>query len=643
MANDSEKPSPKPGVVLRPLTQAEIDARAAVLDKAAQIEMLGREALKRLTEKATERGLSVASTKTLTLTRGGVEQGVVRKSFSHGRSKAVVVEKVKRRLGTPVTEEERLAIAAANFRQLRESRARQFHERDDGFPEFQRQEAYRAALNRAEEARKTEAKGLFLADLEALDKIPPLNNLTELRGINLANTLISDLSPLSGAPWLTGLNLHGTGITDLSPISRLRSLRFLRIAETLVSDISPAGELTELIRGAGSGHGLEFEGAFIEDGHIRALSSLENPRRTIEAITSARKARGLPDLIDEEPPVSEEDTPVDEDKEQASQGVLPPAEVIPVQIGTAISFTSANYGPLGLVPDAPPRTIDPEQVELYARLRKQLTSLLENVPTQERVQITEQVNDFLRQPLNWTEVQQKKVLWICGNELRNVLAQHDAVVDDPDPHYAKLPIVAAEALRRPVETWNVVVLGDITLRELDAQRLGPRENEAAKEQLDYAKLFVSAATQDRQITNIEAGAAIEASFAAANASTDNIHARQARELARGTTQNLVVQILRGAYRVAQDLLKPQSEEARQFANEYKAGIYKKLGEWTMTGAVAATISAGTAVYLYGVPFFEFVVTQGPSLKEYIAVAFQSEQLAQIVDSIMWLRLKLLGK
>src|SRR6202163_2679655 len=43
--------------------------------------------------------LSVSTTKTLTLKRGGVEQGVVRQSFSHGRSKAVVVEKVKRRIG----------------------------------------------------------------------------------------------------------------------------------------------------------------------------------------------------------------------------------------------------------------------------------------------------------------------------------------------------------------------------------------------------------------------------------------------------------------------------------------------------------------------------------------------------------------
>ncbi len=45
-----------------------------------------------------EKTLSVAPTKTLTLKRSGVEQGMVRQSFSHGRTKAVVVEKVKRRI-----------------------------------------------------------------------------------------------------------------------------------------------------------------------------------------------------------------------------------------------------------------------------------------------------------------------------------------------------------------------------------------------------------------------------------------------------------------------------------------------------------------------------------------------------------------
>ncbi len=42
--------------------------------------------------------LTVAPSKPLSLKRS-VEQGVVRQSFSHGRTKAVVVEKVKRRIG----------------------------------------------------------------------------------------------------------------------------------------------------------------------------------------------------------------------------------------------------------------------------------------------------------------------------------------------------------------------------------------------------------------------------------------------------------------------------------------------------------------------------------------------------------------
>ena len=64
------------------------------------------------TTKNTGEKLSVTSTKTLTLKRGGVEQGVVRQSFSHGRSKAVVVEKVKRRIAPPAEAKPAEPVAA---------------------------------------------------------------------------------------------------------------------------------------------------------------------------------------------------------------------------------------------------------------------------------------------------------------------------------------------------------------------------------------------------------------------------------------------------------------------------------------------------------------------------------------------------
>jgi translation initiation factor IF-2 len=64
------------------------------------------------TEKTGEKKLSVAPTKTLSLKGRGVEQGVVRQSFSHGRTKAVVVEKVKSRAPTRAKSEAPVAPAA---------------------------------------------------------------------------------------------------------------------------------------------------------------------------------------------------------------------------------------------------------------------------------------------------------------------------------------------------------------------------------------------------------------------------------------------------------------------------------------------------------------------------------------------------
>src|SRR5258708_38705700 len=64
------------------------------------------------TEKTGEKKLSVTPSKTLTLKGRGVEQGVVRQSFSHGRTKAVGVEKVKSRVPTRAKAEPATPAAA---------------------------------------------------------------------------------------------------------------------------------------------------------------------------------------------------------------------------------------------------------------------------------------------------------------------------------------------------------------------------------------------------------------------------------------------------------------------------------------------------------------------------------------------------
>ena len=53
------------------------------------------------TKSSDDKTLSVATKKTLTLKRPGLEQGTVRQSFSHGRTKAVVVETKKRKFSMP--------------------------------------------------------------------------------------------------------------------------------------------------------------------------------------------------------------------------------------------------------------------------------------------------------------------------------------------------------------------------------------------------------------------------------------------------------------------------------------------------------------------------------------------------------------
>ena len=53
------------------------------------------------TKTGDDKTLSVATKKTLTLKRPGMEQGTVRQNFSHGRTKAVVVETKKRKFSIP--------------------------------------------------------------------------------------------------------------------------------------------------------------------------------------------------------------------------------------------------------------------------------------------------------------------------------------------------------------------------------------------------------------------------------------------------------------------------------------------------------------------------------------------------------------
>jgi hypothetical protein len=316
---------------------------------------------------------------------------------------------------------------------------------------------------------------------------------------------------------------------------------------------------------------------------------------------------------------------------------LPPISTLPEQNERkAIAFRPSRRGPLELLPDRATDFLDPEQSQLYARMRAQLVKLQEDLPSQERVQIDDALNDFLDQPASWQAVEYKKVLWLCGNALRNKLAQHDAVKDDLDPHYSTLPAGVAAALRKPVETWNVFVLGDPDLVELDAKRLGPQEQQTAIKNINAARSIVETAAIDREITTEQTGNVLTASLEAASSPLDNINTKQAQDLAEGTSRNLVVQILRRAYLFCQHLVDPQTDEARALVVEYKKGIAKAAGVATF-GAALATVSYGAP---YAASFFEFVALNAEVLKAYVAIAIQNDQLSQVIDVIEYTRTSL---
>jgi hypothetical protein len=321
-------------------------------------------------------------------------------------------------------------------------------------------------------------------------------------------------------------------------------------------------------------------------------------------------------------------------------GTFPPISAIPAQDEKgAIAFRASARGPLELLEDPAGDTVDdPEQSQLYLRLRQQLRKLKDEIPGQERQQIEAVLDDFLDQPATWQEVHFKKVLWLSGNALRNTLAQHDAVKSNPDPHYSKLPPSVAEALRRPVETWNVFALGDSKLAELDAKRLGPQEHQAIVDNINAARPIIEAAALNREITTEQAGKVVTATLRAASVSADNINTRQAQSLAAGTSGNLIFQIVRSAYLFCCDLVDPRTEEARALVAEYRKGAAKAAGASTFT-AIAASAVYGAP---YAASFVDFVVHNGPALKEYFAVALQND-LNQVIDAVQSARSSLIKK
>ena len=99
----------------------------------------------------------------------------------------------------------------------------------------------------------------------------------------------------------------------------------------------------------------------------------------------------------------------------------------------------------------------------------------------------------------------------------------------------------------------------------------------------------------------------------------------AQEIADKTSRNLFSAILRKAYLLRDAILDPSSPAAQEIGENLFKGATAAAGML----AVNAVVLAGS----HSFPYFEFVATPPALIKEYFLVAFQNNQMLEIIDAL----------
>jgi hypothetical protein len=97
----------------------------------------------------------------------------------------------------------------------------------------------------------------------ALD-LTPLENLTNVRQINLGSNLISDITPLANLTNMTRLGLLVNKISDITPLANLTNVTFLQLEFNDIIDIAPLANLTKVTY------------LTLNDNHITDITALGN-------------------------------------------------------------------------------------------------------------------------------------------------------------------------------------------------------------------------------------------------------------------------------------------------------------------------------------------------------------------------------
>ena len=90
-------------------------------------------------------------------------------------------------------------------------------------------------------------KWLYIDSNPLIADITSLENMTQMRFLQISNPLITDITPLSGLTELVELGIIESQVRDISPLANMTQLRALNIHTNPLTDITPLSGLTELV------------------------------------------------------------------------------------------------------------------------------------------------------------------------------------------------------------------------------------------------------------------------------------------------------------------------------------------------------------------------------------------------------------
>jgi len=210
-----------------------------------------------------------------------------------------------------------------------------------------------------------------------------------------------------------------------------------------------------------------------------------------------------------------------------SNNLLPDGRTLPTLTSSAAIFVRNRSGLIDIAPPGPKDLLaDTDDVrDFYLDVRAKNGDLVLFGPNLLGARLSGAVLTFQdRTPEKIADAIERRV-WSSGNTLRRILAAHDAVAEDRDPHPDKLDCGVAESLRDVVETFNRLAFADPTLRQRDARRPGPQEHDRSIAEIEIVVEVTKQAASDRAITTFEAGEELTDQIDAAKETTSGLPGR----------------------------------------------------------------------------------------------------------------------